>query len=649
MKLPRFAILFTAATITLGLTACGQKATAPAGSSAATGYVVPAKPRGPNNPLALAEYKAHPEFYVFKTPADFAKETEGLKWEDGSALPIFSDSAARRGGTQYAAIESFPPTLRTVGPDSNSSFRTYLLDDNEVVLVQRHPNASGYYPGLASSWAVSADKQTVYFKLDPDARWSDGVPVEADDFMFMFFFYRSPFLQAPWYANWYTEEYKSITKYDAHTLAITLREPKPDPVERAGLRAIPEHFYGEFGADFPTRYQWRVEPTTGPYTVAREADVEKDRAVTLTRIANWWANDKKFFAHRFNPSRVVFQLVRSRDKAFEMFKLGELDTFNLLLPPRFWYDQMNLPEVEKGYISKTLFYTYQPEAPSGLFINSSKPLLDNRDIRQGIAFACNWDKVIQVVMRGDARRLHPWADSHAPFEHPTLRARPYDVTKALAAFARAGFTTRGPDGILRNTEGKRLSFVLTFGSEAYVDIPPILKEEAAKAGLELQIEKLDATAAFQKGLQKNHEIMLSGWSGGAEFAPRFHEFFFGEDAVKPQTNNFTATNLPALDALILRYDRSRDKDEMVDLSHQMIQMIFDDSAYIPGFVQSYIRWGAWRWVKFPSWLNVREAQYAGQYGVHWIDEDVKQETLAARKEGKSFGRSDFTDTKWKQD
>ncbi len=634
-----------------GFAACGKKDLASVdhkgGSSVA--LTVAAKPRGPNNPLALAEYKAHPEFYMIKTPADFAAATVGLKWEDGTDLPIFSDPAAKRGGTQYSAIESFPPTLRTVGPDSNSSFRTYLLDDNEVSLVHRHPNAPGYYPGLATAWAIAADKQTIYFKLDPDARWSDGVPVNADDFMFMFYFYRSPYLQAPWYANWYTEEYKSITKFDDHTLAITLREPKPDPVERAGLRAIPEHFYAEFGADFPTRYQWRVEPTTGPYTVARDVDVEKDRAVTLTRISNWWGNGKKFWANRFNPDRVIYQLVRDRDKAFEMFKLGELDTFNLMLPPRYWYDQMNISEVDKGYISKALFYTFQPEAPTGLFINSSKPLLNNRDIRQGIAFASNWDKVIQVVMRGDARRLHPWADSHTPFEHPTLRARSYDVTQALAAFARAGFTTRGPDGILRNAEGKRLSFVLTFGSNAYVDIPPILKEEAAKAGLELLIEKLDATAAFQKGLQKNHEIMLAGWGGGAEFAPRFHEFFIGEDATKPQTNNFTATAIPELDALILRYDRSQDKDEMVQLSHQMIQLIHDDSAYVPGFVQSYIRWGSWRWVKFPEWLNVREAQYAAQYGVHWIDEDAKKVTLAARKDGKNLGRTDRTDTKWKQD
>lgn len=620
---------------------CGKKEAATAAAP-----VAPAAPKArvPNT-TAQAYYQAHPAFFIFKTPADVPAD---LKWEDGSDLPAFADPAAKRGGTQYSAIESWPPTLRIVGPDSNNSFRQYLRDDNGIELLKRHPNAPGYTPGLAKTWAVAADRQTVYFKIDPDARWSDGVPVEADDFMFMFYFYQSPHIQAPWYNNWFTEEYTSITKFDAHTIAIRLRGPKPDPLERAGLQAVPAHFYQEFGADFPQRYQWRVEPTTGPYTLYAK-DVEEGRSITLTRLKNWWANDKKFFAHRYNPDRIVFQLVRDRDKAFEMFKLGELDAFNLLVPPRFWYDQMKIPEVDKGYIQKNVFFTFQPRAPMGLFLNSKKPLLDSHDIREGIAYASNWDKVIQVAQRGDARRLHPWADSHPPFGHPTLRARPYDGEKALAAFARAGFTKRGPDGILVNEAGKRLSLTLTFSSTALVDVPPILKEEAAKAGLELIIEQLDPTAAYQKSMQKNFEITLSGWGGGAEFAPRFWEFFHGVNSVKPQTNNLTNTDIPELNQLIEQYDRSQDKDEMIRLSHRMIELVHGDAAFVPGFTQPFIRWGNWRWMKFPASLNVREAEYSGQYGLHWIDEDTRKETLQARRDGRSFERVERVDTKWKTD
>jgi microcin C transport system substrate-binding protein len=280
-------------------------------------------------------------------------------------------------------------------------------------------------------------------------------------------------------------------------------------------------------------------------------------------------------------------------------------------------------------------------------MNSAKPLLNNRDIRHGIQFALNWDKVIQIVLRGDGRRLAPWADSHGDFAHPSVTSRVHSIDSALAAFGRAGFTQRGSDGILRNSAGQRLAFTLTFGSPAYADVPPILREDALKAGVELNIEQLDPTAAFLKSLQKNHEMYFGGWSGGAEFAPRFWEFFHGSNAPTPNTNNTTATAIPELDRLIEQYDRSTNKEEMVRLAHQMIEIVHNDAAYAPGFVQPFIRWGNWRWMKFPEWVNVREAQYAAQYGVHWIDEEARAETRAARSAGETFDRVDRVDERWK--
>lgn len=84
-----------------------------------------------------------------------------------------------------------------------------------------------------------------------------------------FFVMRSQNLKDPSYNNWYTKEYASITKYDDHTLAIALPEPVPDPLWKLeeDLLPMPRHFYREFGPDFPSRYQWRISPSTGAYTI----------------------------------------------------------------------------------------------------------------------------------------------------------------------------------------------------------------------------------------------------------------------------------------------------------------------------------------------------------------------------------------------
>jgi len=57
----------------------------------------------------------------------------------------------------------------------------------------------------------------------------------------------------------------------------------------------------------PARYQWRKMPTTGAYDIKPE-DVKFGRSITLTRVKNWWAKDKKYYRYRFNADRMSYRL-----------------------------------------------------------------------------------------------------------------------------------------------------------------------------------------------------------------------------------------------------------------------------------------------------------------------------------------------------
>ena len=48
-------------------------------------------------------------------------------------------------------------------------------------LLTLHPTTLDYMPVLATHWQISPDKMTYRFRLDPNARFSDGQPVIADD------------------------------------------------------------------------------------------------------------------------------------------------------------------------------------------------------------------------------------------------------------------------------------------------------------------------------------------------------------------------------------------------------------------------------------------------------------------------------------
>ncbi|PLW83719.1 ABC transporter substrate-binding protein [Kineobactrum sediminis] len=607
-----------------------------------------------------AFYAANPEFFGFKTLADVPVD---LNWEAGEGLPEIGSPEARKGGTQYGALQDFPRTLRTVGPDSNGGFRTFLLDEVGMSLTHLHPGTRELYPGLAEAWALDPENRTVYIKLDPQATFSDGAAITADDYLFMFWFYRSPYIMAPWYNNFYSTTYSNITRYDDHLISITTAELKPDFAEKAtNLRPVPQHHYKAMGENFTERYQWQFEPTPGAYIV-REDDIRKGRSIALTRNDNWWAKDKKHWRYRFNPDRIQLNIIRDSAKMFEAFKRGDIDQFGLNLA-EYWYEKLpdSDPDVQAGYIHKSVFFNQRPRPNFGLWVNTAQPLLDNPDIRKGVAHATHWDLVIEKFFRGDNDRLNTASDGFGDFSHPTLRARAFDIDKAQQYFAAAGFNQRGADGILANADGQRLAFTLSTGYESLRDVLTILRQEAAKAGLDLRLEILDGTVGWKKVQEKQHDIHFSAFGVPLEMYPRFWEHYhsvnayddaFLEDGsinperqLKTQTNNIEALALFEMDELIERYRRSNDRAEMVALSHRMIELHHDHASFIPGFYQGYFRVGHWRWIRYPEGFSYKHAGSAGELYVHWIDTDLKEETLAARRSGQTFDPAITVHNQW---
>ena len=600
---------------------------------------------------------AYPKFFQFASTDEIP---DTLVWENGMDLPDIGSPKAKKGGTRYGYIRDFPRTLRLVGPDSNGSFRPYILDDVTVGFANRHPNITTigpngflHYPGLAEAWAVDKPSKTIYVKIDPTARWSDREQVTVEDVFFLFFFFQSKYIRAPWYNNWYNRNYTNVTRYDDLTFSISVPESKPDMLSRVlGLHPVPRHFFGDLGEDFVERYQWEFQPTTGPYVV-EEKDIKKGRSIALTRQKDWWARDKKFWRNRFNYDRIRLTVIRDTAKAFETFRKGELDGFGMSLP-EYHYEKLpdSSDDVQNGHIHKFTFYNVVPRPTYGLWINLQKPTLDNRDLRVGINYATNWQLVIDEYFRGDYARMRTTADGYGEFSHPTLRARPFDVGKALEHFAAAGFSERGADGILQTPSGQRLSFTLSTGYEALKDTLTILKEEAANAGLEYRLEVLDGTAAWKKVQEKKHDIHFSAFGVGAEMYPRYWETWHSVNAwdraflengsinperkPKTQTNNLVGIAVTELDERIEKYRASEDVRKMMSLAYEMEEILHDYAPFVPGFVTPFYRTANWRWIQWPDDFNVKLSTGPGEYFLAWIDSDMKEETLEARRSGKSF-------------
>ena len=597
-------------------------------------------------------YKKNSDCFIMATPQDIPA---GLNWQDGAKEREFASPAAKKGGTWQVYMRDFPRTLRTIGPDANGAFRSYLLDYNALGLVHAHPNTDGYYPGLAKSWAVAEDGATVFYRLDPNARYSDGNKVRVSDYFFFLYFMRNKHIQAPWYNDFYgKDKFKKVTIYNHDTLSVSFYKAKPDIVERASIRPKPEHFYFELDGEFLKKYQWKPEPTTGAYVVYPR-NVDKGKSVTLVRQKDWWADSKKFFRYRFNPDQIKVSVIRDYNKAFEVFLKGDLDMFGLS-KSEFWYKKLphEHPLVANGYLTKVTFYNQTPPPSYALRINSQQPPLDNLNIRKGFHHAINFDLVLEKVFRGDFIRMNSVADGYGARSHPSIRAREFSVEKAKSCFARAGYSKLGPDGILINAVGQKLSIEVLTSYKHFEDVLVVLKEQAKKAGLEIKLKMLEPTAAWKVANEKNHQVFFSAFNSFVELFPRFWEPFHSDNAyeeagnskytddgllkkgltTKVSTNNFTQTADKEIDNLIDLYREEEDLARITEMSHQLIEKIHEHAAWVPGWKKPWLRLGHWNWIKFPENWGPKESRDYEEFHVFWIEPKEKQRIINAKKEGK---------------
>ncbi|MGQ4655678.1 ABC transporter substrate-binding protein [Aeromonas enteropelogenes] len=564
-----------------------------------------------------------------------------LTWESNNTDPVYGDPAAKRGGTFHTFMTSFPLTLRVYGPDSNGGFAGYVRETN-LPLLGTHPLTGNPMPLLANEWAFGPDNKTLYFRINPKARWSDGKPVTADDWLFALKILRSKEINDPWYNNYYSTQITDVTKFDDHTLAITSGSEKSrqDLLDSLPFTPVPSHAI-KLTANWVKEYNWKVLPVTGAYRIG---EMKKGKSITLERVKDWWGNEERYFQHRFNPDRIEIKVLRDQNIAWQHFLRGDLDTFGLTMP-NWWHDKTKVPEFEKGYIERTWFYNQTPQSPMGLYLNTADPLLRDLNVRLGIQYALNLDKMLSTLLRGDYQRLNSYGSGQGDFTNTEIKARPFDPKLAREYFAKAGFSKAGPNGILQDDKGQPLTLTITYTTAEHAQRLTLLREEAKKAGLNLELNLMDASAGFKSMLEKKHQSAWMAWSGGRY--PAYWEFFHKVNANKPQTNNIMNIDDDAISALVEQYDKEFDFAKKATLSRQIQQRLYELASFVPAYQVPYTREGAWRWIKLPKvpatpksellyWpLDGGNSGYS-YGGLLWIDEALKTETKAAIKRGQTF-------------
>jgi len=556
---------------------------------------------------------------------------ESLKWITNENEPVVASPKAKKGGTFTTYTMTFPLTFRTVGPDSNNYTRSYFLD-NQLSLLGYHSDTEKILPELATHWAYGKDGRTMYFKLNPDARWSDGMPVTADDYIFTLEFMRSKYIQDPWYNDYYSKEIEKVTKHGDYLISVTATKKIPDLWLTVAISPTPRHFYKKMNKNYVSEYNWAIVPNTGPYILK---EFSKGKYLLFERKKDWWAKDLRYFKNRFNADYVKINVIRDQNVAFEHFRKGLIDSFDATRS-EIWYDKGSGDIFDKGYVNKVVFYNKARRNTTGLYLNLDKDIFKDKNLRYALAHAINFDKINSQLLRNEAVRLNTFYEGYGAYTNPKIRAREFSISKVEKYMKSSGWA-RGTDGIWQK-DGQRFSVTLTYGRELLTPRVVIMQEEAKKAGIELNLELLDASTSYKKIMEKKHDIAYMAWS--TSFRPSPWQSFHSDNAHKPQTNNVNNLDDKEMDKLIELYRDSTNEKERIQLIHQVQQKLYDSGAWIPLDTLPFFRSFYWRWLRFPDvpgfkdTTEIFESPFSG--GFFWIDEDIKKETIDSMQSGKTF-------------
>ncbi len=491
----------------------------------------------------------------------------------------WANPQAPRGGTLYlpnpdrsTSFDKFNPfTLKGVTAPRIAD----LLFETLATGTLDEPNSM--YGLLAQDIDVAADRLSVVFRLYPQARFSNGDPVTAQDVKYSFDTLKSK-LAAPQYQTLFADV-KAAVVVDARTVRFDFLNPLRELPLIVGTslpvfspKWAPGKAFDKIGFEKPV--------ASGPYLIE---SFEVGRRVVFTRNPLWWAKDLPVRRGMYNFDRIVMRMYSDDLAQLEAFKAGEYD-IQVEYSAKNWARRYFGPHFRDGTIIKKELAHSDGAGLQAFILNLRKPLFQDARVRQAMGFAFDFEWMDRQLFYGQYQRISSYfgnpgmAAVETPGRLPTpeelkllepLRTKldssvfepaPFqprtdepsslreNLRHARALLAEAGWTYR--DGALRNAKGESFEFELLNDQPSMIRLISPFARNLEKLGIKLHYRQLDSSLVQKRYENFDFDVTTvripAATAPGSELA----EYFGSEAADRPGSNNLMGLKNPAVDQLI---------------------------------------------------------------------------------------------------
>ncbi|MBK0326413.1 ABC transporter substrate-binding protein [Rhodobacteraceae bacterium F11138] len=569
-----------------------------------------------------------------------------LKYPEGFAHFDYVNPDAPRGGEySYAAqgtFDSFNPFTRQGRAAARAA------DQYESLLVPSYDEPASYYGLVAESLEYPESQDWVIFNLRPQARFSDGTPITAQDVVFSHNILLDQGLQS--YAEAVRKRIPKAEVLDDHRVKFYFAEGYPRRAMISQVGGTPIFSKAWFEADPENRRldEPRMEPGIGsaPY-VLDSYDV--NRRVIYKRNPDYWGDDINVNVGRNNFDTIRIEYFSDSIAAMEAFKAGEI-TFRQENNSKNWATSYEFPALASGaVVQKELADGNVPNA-TGFVMNLDRPQFSDPRVREAVQLAFNFEWTNESLQYGLFQQRHSFWEgtdleatgipqgrelevlqslgddldpailtSEPVSAHSSKPERQTDrrnLRRAMKLLDEAGWGV-GDDGVRRNAQGQTLKIEFLSEDPVLDRIAMPFVSNLKAMGIDASYNRIDNAQFTLRRRERDFDMISSGYRSSLQPSTGLYQQY-GTEAAAFSVFNPSGVHGPDIEVLIDNIVKATEANELTANVRALDRVLRAKRFIVPTWYLGK-HWVAY-WDKYEYPENL--PPYAlGVEDLWWIDAD----------------------------
>ncbi len=367
-------------------------------------------------------------------------------------------------------------------------------------LVYRDTDTDDFVPGLAERWEISDDGLIYTFYLRRGVTFHDGTPFNAEAVRFNLERITSPDV-ASQKARFMLGPYERTEVTDEYTVRVHLSEPFApllDAFSQVYLGMASPTAVEKWGDEYQLH-----QVGTGPFVFA---DYAPGDHLLIRRNPDYDWGPSVYEHDTAQVEEIEFRFFTDPATRSPALETGEADVMGEI-PPQ---DVARLAESDDFRVEPVPI----PGASLMVFMNTTRPPLDDIRVRQALLYGTDRQAIISVVFRDISPVAYgPLAAVTLGYEPRVQDLYPYDPAQAAALLDEAGWIDTDGDGV-RDRDGELLTLEFTLMGWGYMpEIEQWMAAQWSELGIEVNSQMVSYPEALQVADEGQHHLIPFNLSG----------------------------------------------------------------------------------------------------------------------------------------